>query len=156
VYPSQGGYILEISSKKGTFQSLISPEDVPFVSSKKWYFDRGYVRLSKRGNLEGVARMILGAVKGQVVDHINGNTMDNRRENLRVCTQSQNCMNRANYPGKLKGITFRKRGECERYIVRISKKTIGYFKELNDAIAAYNTAVKEIHGEFARTHESLP
>lgn len=54
----------------------------------------GYVRIYKDGKKQYLHRYLTGAPKGMVVDHINGNKLDNRLSNLRVCTQQQNSFNR--------------------------------------------------------------
>ena len=86
------------------------------------------------------------------IDHINGNSLDNRLENLRLVTRSQNMINRdvrkkSSLP---KGVT-RNRGT---FLARIKKDKVeiilGYFKTKEEAANAYNEAAKKIHGEFAR------
>ena len=80
------------------------------------------------------------------IDHINHNTLDNRKCNLRLATKSQNSMNR-----KSKGYYYDKR--CNKYIVRIkfNNKTIliGRFENEKDAIKARKEAEKKYYGEFA-------
>jgi hypothetical protein len=79
---------------------IIDDEDFHLVKNKKWrilnnHLDRGYT-----GNLYVIGsygkllhRLILNAEKGQVVDHINGNGLDNRKCNLRFVTYSENMQN---------------------------------------------------------------
>ena len=89
--------------------------------------------------------------KGMDTDHINGNTLDNRRCNLRVCTRERNTGNQK----PLRGITSKFKGVCwvkarSKWRVAISGKFIGeYISEL-DAAKAYNEAAKKHFGEFAR------
>jgi hypothetical protein len=95
-------------------------------------------------------KVILEAPTGKVVDHINGDKLDNRRVNLRVVTQSQNSMNRRPYENTksgYKGVTF----SHGRWQARIGsngiRKTLGYFKTAREAAEAYAIAAKDIQGE---------
>lgn len=98
-------------------------------------------------------RLILKAKKGQIIDHINGNALDNRRKNLRFVTPSQN---RINSPRKnkfgFKGIATHP--EHSKYLVRIQingkRHYLGTYKTPKQAAKAYDKAAKRLHGEFAR------
>lgn len=84
-----------LSTKKfGDVKILIDDEDEFFATNKKLYVIKNnnhlYVVNSDRKYLH---RLIVGAEKGQVVDHINHNTLDNRKDNLKVCTHSENRLN---------------------------------------------------------------
>ena len=87
-----------------------------------------------------------------LVDHINGNGLDNRRENLRICTHSQNCRNRRissiNKCG-VKGVT--KYKDQWKATIFINKKQchLGYYDNKRDAGKAYDKKAKEVYGEFA-------
>lgn len=73
-------------------EALIDTEDIGKISSDKWCIDKNnYVKNSKQ---EYLHRVILGAPKDMCVDHINGNTLDNRKNNLRICTNRKNTSNR--------------------------------------------------------------
>lgn len=73
-------------------EALIDTEDIEKVSSDKWCIDKNnYVKNSKQ---EYLHRVILDAPKDMYVDHINGNTLDNRKNNLRICTNRENVSNR--------------------------------------------------------------
>ena len=99
-------------------------------------------------------RVILGAAAGLEVDHINGDTLDNRRENLRQCTTSENQMNRGkarhNKSG-YKGVCWHKQNKMWRALIKINQKSklLGYFNSAEDAHQAYCKAAQEIHGKFA-------
>jgi len=99
-------------------------------------------------------REITNAQKGMVVDHINGNTLDNQRFNLRVCTQGENTRNRAmskNNTTGFKGVIWVR--ERNKYAAQITVnrkcKRIGYFNDPVEAAKAYDDAAKKYHGEFA-------
>ena len=79
-----------------------------------------------------------------MVDHINGNTLDNRRCNLRPCTRSENLQNSVRRGGKYKGV---RNSHDDKWSARI---TIGCFDSAEDAAHAYNEAAKYYFGDFAR------
>jgi HNH endonuclease/AP2 domain len=105
-------------------------------------------------------RAIMRAPTGAVVDHINGDTLDNRRSNLRVVTQAQNSRNRRKTPGltsAYKGVYYR--AEAKSYpwcaIIQVNgmKVQLGQFMTERDAALAYNAAATRLHGEFARLND---
>ena len=105
-------------------------------------------------------RVILGATKGDQVDHINGNKLDNRRCNLRLCSGSQNQMNRRAIGGvsKFKGVVWQKRsGAGGFWRASITKdgvtKYLGSFSTDLEAAAAYNSAAQELYGAFAAVND---
>lgn len=98
--------------------------------------------------------MATGLEPGPVVDHINGEQADNRLANLRECTQSQNCMNKAGWEKKApsKGVYWHK--TSRRWFSKITANGathwLGYFESAGDAHDAYCEASKRIHGDFRR------
>jgi len=123
-----------------------------------WHFhigrnERGYVECSKRVRLH---RLILGLQKGdrRHIDHINGDTLDNRRANLRLCTAAQNQWNRGPTRDSTSGhknVFWVKRDR--RWIVTIRNNGrriyVGSFKEKEDAVAAQAAAAVKMQGDFA-------
>lgn len=118
----------------------------------KWIYAQAHIFKGK-GNDKVVQlhRWIMDAQAGQVVDHINGDRMDNRRENLRLCTVAQNIRNqklRASKSG-FKGV-FEKRGKWQAsYTFEGKKIYIGKFSTPEEAARAYDAAAREAFGEFA-------
>lgn len=110
---------------------------------------------------EYVHRHIMGLTKGdgRVVDHINFNRLDNRKENLRVVTMKQNTMKqrkRSKPTSSIyKGVYLDKR--LNKWVAAIgkspNKKHLGVFLFEEDAARAYNEAAVRIHGEFAVLNE---
>lgn len=96
-------------------------------------------------------RLIMGAKKGEEVDHINHDRMDVRKKNLRLCKPSENAKNRRAVKGKYKGVHFSKKPK--RWVAQITKDYrcyhIGFFHSAKEAAKAYNEKAKELHGEFA-------
>jgi hypothetical protein len=88
------------------------------------------------------------------VDHINGDKTDNRRENLRLCTNAQNLRNGKSRGGasKYKGVSFHKQNKnwVASIMVDGMAKHIGSFAREEDAARAYNDAAMMLHGDFAR------
>jgi hypothetical protein len=96
---------------------------------------------------------------GQMVDHINRNPLDNRKENLRFCTRGQNLCNsigHLNRASKYKGVTPRGDGsnKWRAYIAYNGKRiNIGSFQSEANAAYFYNEAARKLHGEFARYNQ---
>lgn len=92
---------------------------------------------------------------GERVDHIDGNALNNTRDNLRVCTPSQNSTNigltRRNTSG-YKGVTWNKRYRKWQASITVDRKCkyLGSFATPQEAYAAYCEAALKYHGEFAR------
>ena len=95
------------------------------------------------------------AEPGQYVDHINGDRLDNRKENLRFCTLSQNSMNkrgRSSRTSKYKGVCYAKRRNKWQASIRVDGKErfLGYFNNEEDAAKAYDEAALKFYKEFAK------
>ena len=99
-----------------------------------------------------MSRVIMNCPKGKEVDHKNGNTLDNRHSNLRVCTHQENCRNRRpnkNCVSSYKGVSWFK-GKWTAIINCNGKhRYLGRFKNEIDAAKAYDKAAKKAFGEFA-------
>ena len=90
-----------------------------------------------------------------IVDHINGNRLDNRKSNLRVCHKTKNPINCKKYKNNTsgcKGVTWMKRLNKWQVAISVNKKSIylGVYSDLNKAIAVRKEAEKKYFGEFAR------
>ena len=114
---------------------------------------KGYVMAYKGGNKVYLHRLIVNCPPEMQVDHINGNSLDNRRENLRICSQAENKRNlslsKRNTSG-YKGVCWAP--ERQRWHVRVGGKHIGRYHLLEDAVRAYNEAATEIFGKYAKTN----
>jgi hypothetical protein len=113
------------------------------------YFHRGYVFMH---------RVILGAKASQEVDHINGDALDNRRANLRLCTRAQNAANRrlhANNKSGYRGVGYSGRQAhpwAARIRVNYKLLPLGNFATPEEAAVAYDRAALDHFGQFARTN----
>jgi hypothetical protein len=144
------------------YHTLVDDDDYDKVSGYNWLPQKLgktiYARKQYRGKFSYLHRILMNAKKGDCVDHINGDGLDNRKNNLRLCTKSQNGCNRGkdrdNTSG-YKGVTYvtNKNKRKKRWIaqITINKKHIyiGHFKTKEEAAIAWNEAAKKYHGEFA-------
>jgi hypothetical protein len=157
--------ILTIDSKKhGRHNVLIDFVDFEKINHYTWYLDlvksdnKLRVRSCLNGKLKSAIllhRFILNAKKGEIVDHINMNPLDNRRENLRIVTKSQNMQNRkkqSNNTSGHKGVSWSKKDKKWRATIRSENgwKFLGNFEKIEDAILARNDATKNLHKEYGR------
>ncbi len=117
----------------------------------------GYRRIKINRKLYAVHRLVWvmhGNNPVPFVDHINGDVLDNRIENLRAATHSQNCMNRRvrfDSRSGVKGVNLRKGKWYGCVTLNYKVYPAGYFDRKEDAIAAVDNLRKELHGEFARS-----
>jgi hypothetical protein len=153
------------SHKYPNLFALVDPEDAELVNQYRWrprkssydptafYADARISLGHNRRRFIQMHRLILDARADQVVDHINGDTLDNRRGNLRVCTRGQNSMHqrgsRSN-PSGYKGVSRARSGawrvECKKDGVRYY---LGSFPTPEEAALTYNELAIRLHGEFA-------
>lgn len=98
----------------------------------------------------------MGATFEHEVDHINGDGLDNRRSNLRLCNRSQNGANRVspNREIKYRGVYKSKNGNGFKAQIKAFRRNIhiGVFDTEEDAARAYDAKAREYFGEFARTN----
>jgi hypothetical protein len=99
-------------------------------------------------------RLIMEAKDGEIVDHINGNTLDNRKENLRIANKSENGMNRkkqSNNTSGYKGVC--KHSQTNKWVAQIIKGSYKWqcskYSTAIEAAIAYDKKAIELHGEFA-------
>jgi hypothetical protein len=121
----------------------------------------GYIRIRYKEGFYYSHRIIYLMHNGympEYIDHIDGCKTNNAISNLRECTQQQNCYNRKmskNNKLGYKGISIHKRSGLFRAVTYYNKKQklIGYFKNLSDAVIAYNNYINQIHGNFANLNQ---
>jgi len=142
---------------------LVDDEDVERVQGLAWHVgslgsgrDPYFEHCTWGKPVVRLHRFIMGCTykDGKIVDHINGNTLDNRKSNLRVCSNAENCRNgraRKNNTG-YKGVVYEKRVNLYRARITKDYKTysVGYFHTAEEAYTARCKALEEFHGEFTR------
>jgi hypothetical protein len=143
----------------------ISDEDFERVSFYKWnaakssggkfYAVRKEWMYDLKDSLHvSLARFILQAPDNLFVDHINGDTLDNQRENLRLCTRAENARNRRlakNNTSGCTGVVLANNKTSWKASVYINGKMkhLGTFKTKEEAVSARKRAEKEVYGNFA-------
>jgi len=155
----------ELEINKG-LKVILDDEDFDRVAALKWFYGKNnYIGRNNSKTIDGKKRytktrlhwfvLRFEGKKGYVVDHINGNTFDNRKENLRICTVAENSrnqkLNKRNKTG-YKGVCAVKRVNGYKAEIKLNYKVrhLGYFKCPKEAAKAYNKAAIELFGEFAR------
>jgi hypothetical protein len=146
--------------------ALVDDEDYDAISAFVWHLGQGgyacrhqpdeRIQAKRKRYLQGMHRMIMGLGYGDPrrIDHKNGDTLDNRRDNLRICSQSENGYNRGaqrNNTSGYKGVVWNKgRNKWTAHITYLGKAmNLGGFDDPKQAFTAYVTAAKILHGEFA-------
>ena len=151
-------FMKKIKLTQGKY-AIVDDEDFAYLNQWKWYFNnKGYAVKNNWENKKWktiyMHRLIMNTLKKMETDHINGNKLDNRRCNLRICTKSQNQINSnvniKNSSG-YKGVCWHK--DRNKWQVQIEfngkKYYLGYFVDKIGAAKAYNQKAKELFGEFA-------
>lgn len=128
--------------------AIVDVEDYPRVKDYKWYYRKGYVATTVNGEKVFLHRFIMNTPKGFFVDHKNGNTLDNRKENLRNCTKAENGRNRINR-SHVAGIQQTPSGKFTA-VITVMYKTLylGTFNTIEDAEDARVLAEKKYFGEY--------
>jgi hypothetical protein len=125
--------------------------------STKGFYAYANIKKDGRWTTKAMHRVIAGAGDRETVDHINRNTLDNQKSNLRIVTRSQSSMNRknnfSNSQSGFRGVVPVKRKNCERWLaqIRLEGKLIyiGIFPSKTEAAKAYNSKALELFGTFA-------
>lgn len=138
--------------------ALVDDEDWPLVASNPWHVRRRsgglvyaiwneYLGKTMPRRAVHMHHVIMQPTPGFAIDHRNGNGLDNRRQNLRLCTHSENMQNRRVTTGRrFKGVSY----HLGKYQVVIVRKYLGRFSDEIEAATAYDQAAKQMFGEFAR------
>ena len=167
---------MQLKLTQGVF-TTIDDRDYDWLSKTRWraHNDQGFGFYAMRdSNLKdgqyGKGRVVYmhrviweqhnGPIpKGMQIDHINGDRLDNRPENLRICTSQQNHFNQHKvtiHSSQFKGVCWYKPYSRWRAQIKIdgAHKNIGYFDTEEDAARASDAKAKELFGEFAKVNFS--
>jgi hypothetical protein len=149
---------------KGKYFALVDDDEFERLSKHRWNVlkcDKTNYAIGKVKNSSGTIkhmlmhRFLLNVSDDLYIDHINHNGLDNRKENVRVCTSSENNMNKIKSTNKssiFKGVSFIKRDNLwEAYIndKKRKKKHLGHFISEVEAAKVYDKEALELFGEFA-------
>lgn len=157
---------LKINSRKyGEKEFIIDNEDYKKVKDYKWHlmkvknFNRFYIvstgKTEYRRNIY-LHRLIMNCPESKIIDHIDGNTLNNQKSNLRICSQADNVRNnskkRNSKTSKYKGVYFSKVNKTFYSFIMFNKKHyhLGCFKDEKEAALNYNLAANKFFGEFAK------
>lgn len=150
-YEFKDEYIIGYDCNDNLF--FFDKDDYDKIKNLCWHFDdKGYVvsSISKKANIK-MHRLIMGDPADLYIDHINGCKNDNRKENLRSCTPSQNAMNHIHRnPYGISGIYLSKYNTwCAIISKDCNKYFLGSFKSKEEAIKARKDAEEKMFGEFS-------
>lgn len=154
----------EIPLTKGKY-ALVDDEDYGRLSRYSWHYDKnGYAyRRKTTGHYENklisMHREIVGNIpESKIIDHKNRRKLDNRKENLRITSQSNNAANSPPRKGssKYKGVHWS--NEYKRWVAKIEKEGkhyyLGMFDCEDNAAVAYNKKAVELYGDYALINET--
>lgn len=147
--------------------TIVDDEDYPYLSQFKWFKHREnrHVYVEKSIIVDGIwkslkmHREIMNAPPGVMVDHIDGNSLNNTRANLRLCTLTENSWNQGlstRNTSSFKGVSQmkgRRKCWCTSITVNGKRVWLGAFYSKEDAARAYNRAAIELYGPFARLNK---
>lgn len=151
----------EIRLGKSGLSAKVDDEDFAFINSFWWKADfsshLAYARTQVHKSKKWIKmhRLIMLACKGEIIDHIDGDGLNNCRSNLRFVSHSQNVKNAGKYKkggSKYKGVYIQKRTGRFMASIQCDKKRffVGLFNSEIEAARARDIKAKELHGEFAR------
>lgn len=145
--------LLALSGKRANGQSVkVDDADFKKYGHLRWYLsDTGYAVRRQNHETMRLHRLIMNCPEGLVVDHLNGDTLDCRKANLRICTQAENAKN---YHGA-KGYCFDK--SKGKWLVRYRSKFYGRYDTEQEAQRAYQLAKSgKEYGKTRRKYNMLP
>lgn len=146
--------------------ALVDDEDFDFLNRWKWYATRigktfyavRSERIGRSNKRVCMHRAILQSQSGIMVDHKNGDGLDNRRSNLRNCSKVENQRNqgiRQDNQSGFKGVCWENGKQKWRADISIyrRRKFLGHYATKEEAAIAYNKAALVWHGDFARLNQ---
>lgn len=134
---------------------LCDKKDWEIVKNITWHKNnKGYAAYGIDGSKEKFHQVIMPTKEGQMIDHINGNKLDNRRINLRIVSKSDNCFNckrKTTVSGKT-GVRLLPNGKWGAFITKNKiVHNLGVYKDLREAVEARKKAEIEFFGMYCRS-----
>lgn len=151
---------IKLANDRGV--ALVDDDDYEMLNQYKWRLNNRYIitniKINNKWINKSIHRLIMNEPKEMYVDHIDHNSLNNQKFNLRIVTNSQNQMNRKKSKvssSNFKGVYWYKRDKKWRAYITTNKKNyyLGVFKDEVNAAIAYNNKAKELHGEYACLNE---
>lgn len=152
------------TGKNNNLSFKIDTSDLVFIERFTWRIyilkngyhmvESGIFRQGKKITFT-LARFILNSPKGKNIDHIDCDPLNNKRNNLRLASHTQNCQNAPKHKNattsKFKGVCFHREKNLWFAYINADKKryNLGYFRNEIDAAIAYNNKAKELFSDFA-------
>jgi hypothetical protein len=141
------------------YQTKVDLEDVSKLSGFSWFAQKTtnqiYAKFTFCNRAIPMQNVILGIPVGSIVDHIDGDGLNNTKENLRPATYQQNAWNRGlgkNNTSGYKGVVWEADRQKWKARIKVNNKYqhLGRYKKKSDAAKAYAEASERLHGEFGR------
>jgi len=148
------GQVKQIPLGNGVY-AYVDAADYEWLSQWTWRLHAGYAGRWEKRKMVLMHREIMQPPKGKMVDHVNGNKLDNTRANLRVCTRPENARNtrkQHSASSRFRGVTYYKAMGKWRARIGFEGRYIhlGFFTDEAEAARAYDRKAVELFGEFAR------
>jgi hypothetical protein len=143
--------------------AIVDDDDFEYLNQWKWFANKmkgkfyvgRSITVSKNKKIRiSMHRFIMKPEKCMVIDHLDGNPLNNQKNNLRICTRAENMRNYklpVNNTSGFKGVYWHKITSKWMAYICFNNKIfhLGLFHVLKDAARAYNAAALKYHGEFA-------
>jgi len=163
---------IEIKYKNKDYKIFFDKDFENIINKYKWFIaNRGKkteklyvltkIKIDEKIKFIYMHQLILGIKTGYVIDHINSNTLDNTKKNLRHCLQRENSYNMnknsENNSSKYRGVSFVPKINKYKMQIRIpgNIRIIKLFKSEIDAAKEYNFLAIKYHGEFSILNKDL-
>lgn len=150
IYENHAEIIMISRDKSESGRAIIDIDDLNKIIGIKWRLHTGYAKYGSH-NIT-IHRLVMNCPDNMIVDHINHNRLDNRKENLRICTKQQNTFNsskRVTNTSGHTGVDFNGGKWRARIKVNGEDITLGLYQNIEDAIATRSKAIDKYFGEFA-------
>lgn len=156
-YNLTGSFGIGYIHNKNNTQFYFDLEDFDKIKNYSWYSFYGYICARERGSQKPIRlhRLIMNAPPDKVIDHINRNPSDNRKENLRICTQGDNTLNKkrkTNNPWG-PGVRLMKSGHWEARLTYQGNIYVKTFATFEEAYGYRKKLEQKYFGEFAPKEE---